>query len=81
MEDININGTKAVMDSVPKAGVGQVLYTSSTTAYGFHPDNDNTLTDVSPLRGNDDFTYSKCKRLVVNDSGLARVRCSLSGRN
>jgi UDP-glucose 4-epimerase len=64
MEDININGTKAVMDSAAKAGVGQVLYTSSTTAYGFHLDNDNPLTEESPLRGNDDFTYSKCKRLV-----------------
>jgi UDP-glucose 4-epimerase len=64
MEDININGTKAVLESVLKAGVGQLLYTSSTTAYGFHPDNDNPLTESSPLRGNDDFTYSKCKRLV-----------------
>lgn len=64
MEDININGTKAVLASVVSAGVGQILYTSSTTAYGFHPDNENPLTEASPLRGNEDFTYSKCKRIV-----------------
>jgi len=64
MEDININGTKSVLNSAVKAGVQQILYTSSTTAYGFHSDNDNPLTESSPLRGNDDFTYSKCKRIV-----------------
>jgi UDP-glucose 4-epimerase len=64
MEDININGTQSVLNSVLRAGVAQLLYTSSTTAYGFHSDNDNPLTEDSPLRGNDDFTYSRCKRLV-----------------
>jgi len=64
MEDININGTKTLLNSASKAGVQQILYTSSTTAYGFHPDNENPLTESSPLRGNDDFTYSKCKRIV-----------------
>jgi UDP-glucose 4-epimerase len=64
MEDVNINGTKAILDSACRAGVRQILYTSSTTAYGFHPDNDDPLTENSPLRGNDDFTYAKCKKLV-----------------
>lgn len=64
MEEININGTRAVQDSVIKAGVRQFLYTSSTTAYGFHSDNEIPLTESSPLRGNEDFTYCKCKRIV-----------------
>lgn len=64
MEDVNINGTKAVLNSILNADVSQLLYTSSTTAYGFHPDNDLPLTEDSPLRGNDDFTYAKCKKLV-----------------
>ncbi|MGC9325597.1 MAG: NAD-dependent epimerase/dehydratase family protein, partial [Desulfomonilia bacterium] len=34
----------------------------STTAYGFHPDNQVPLTEDSPLRGNADFTYAKNKR-------------------
>ena len=41
-----------------------MLYTSSTTAYGFYPDNDYPLVEESPLRGNDDFTYSKNKKEI-----------------
>jgi UDP-glucose 4-epimerase len=62
MEDINVNGTRNILSSCIDAGVGQMLYTSSATAYGFHPDNDVPLTEDSLLRGNNDFTYSKTKK-------------------
>ncbi len=64
MEDININGTRSVLESCIRAAVKRVLYTSSTTAYGFHPDNDRPLAEESPLRGNDDIIYSKSKRII-----------------
>ena len=64
MEDINKGGTRNVLAASAKAGVKQILYTSSTTAYGFHPDNDVPLTEESPLRGNDDFTYAKNKKEI-----------------
>jgi UDP-glucose 4-epimerase len=64
MEDVNVNGTKNILSSCSEAGVKQLLYTSSATAYGFHPDNDHPLTEDSPLRGNDDFTYSKTKKEI-----------------
>ncbi len=64
MEDININGTRSVLQSCRNAGVKHILYTSSTTAYGFHPDNDSPLLETSPLRGNGDFTYSRTKREI-----------------
>jgi UDP-glucose 4-epimerase len=64
MEDINVNGTKNILMACQRAGIYQVLYTSSSTAYGFHPDNDDPLTEESPLRGNADFTYSKTKREI-----------------
>jgi UDP-glucose 4-epimerase len=64
MEDINKNGTRHVLDFVIKNNIKQILYTSSTTAYGFYPDNDVPLTEESPLRGNDDFTYAKNKKEV-----------------
>ena len=64
MEDININGTRNVLFSSLQAGVKQFLYTSSTTAYGFHPDNNCPLTEDSPLRGNDDLVYSKTKKEI-----------------
>ena len=62
MEDININGTINVLNSCAHAGIKQILDCSSTTAYGFHEDNPEFLTEESELRGNDDFTYSKNKK-------------------
>ncbi len=64
MEDINKGGTRNVLKSAARAKVRQILYTSSTTAYGFHADNDQPLTEKSPLRGNDDFTYAKNKKEI-----------------
>ncbi len=64
MEDINKGGTRNILNISAKTGVKQILYTSSTTAYGFYPDNDRPLTETSPLRGNDDFTYAKNKKEI-----------------
>lgn len=64
MEDINKNGTRNILAASVKAGVKQILYTSSTTAYGFYPDNDQPLIEESPLRGNDNFTYAKNKKEI-----------------
>jgi UDP-glucose 4-epimerase len=62
MEDVNKRGTRNVLSAAAKARISHVLHISSTTAYGFHPDNDLPLTEESPLRGNEEFTYSKNKR-------------------
>ena len=64
MQDINVGGTRNVLASCLAAGVNQIVYTSSATAYGFHADNDCPLTESSPLRGNDDFVYSKTKKEI-----------------
>lgn len=65
MEDINKNGTRNILSTAVKWNIKYLLYTSSTTAYGFHPDNDQPLTeDKSPLRGNEDFTYAKNKKEI-----------------
>jgi len=64
MEDINVNGTKNVLNASAIHGVRQLLDCSSSTAYGFHPDNPERLTEISPLRGNDDFTYAKNKKEI-----------------
>lgn len=62
MEDININGTKNIFTASAKAGIKQILDCSSTTAYGFHKDNPEFLSEESELRGNNDFMYSKNKK-------------------
>jgi UDP-glucose 4-epimerase len=41
-----------------------LIVTSSGAAYGYHPDNPKWLDENDPLRGNDEFEYSKNKRLV-----------------
>ena len=62
MEDINVNGTKNVLNAAARHSVRQIIDCSSTTAFGFHPDNPPLLTEESPLRGNENFTYAKNKR-------------------
>lgn len=64
MEDINKGGVRNILEASQKAGVSQILYTSSTAAYGFHPDNDQPLRESSPLRGNDDNTYARNKKEI-----------------
>ena len=40
MEDINVRGSLNILNAAAASGVRQILYTSSATAYGFHPDNE-----------------------------------------
>ena len=42
----------------------RLIVTSSGAAYGYHPDNPDWLDENDPLRGNDEFEYSKHKRIV-----------------
>lgn len=64
MEEINKEGARNIFEACARAGVKQILHTSSTTAYGFYPDNDSPLTEESPLRGNEEFTYAKNKKQI-----------------
>lgn len=57
MRDINVNGSQNVLRSAAQAGVPKIVYTSSATVYGAHPDNAIPLTEESPLRANLDFSY------------------------
>lgn len=61
MRDVNVNGSQNVFKSAGRAGVPRVVYTSSATVYGAHPDNEVPLTEESPLRANLDFSYAAHK--------------------
>jgi UDP-glucose 4-epimerase len=61
MYDIDVNGTEAVLRAASAAGVGQVLVTSSATAYGAFPDNPVPITEDWPVRGAPDFSYARHK--------------------
>ena len=59
--DINVRGTRNVFESAVKAGVKKVIYTSSTTVYGAHPDNPLGFDESQELRPNTDSYYSSQK--------------------
>lgn len=62
--DIDVNGTQNVLESCIAAGVTHLTVTSSGAAYGYHADNPEWLTEDDPVRGNDQFSYSRHKRIV-----------------
>jgi UDP-glucose 4-epimerase len=61
MYDVDVNGTHNVLEAAAAAGTGQVLVTSSSTAYGAFPDNPVPLTEDDPVRGVAGFAYARDK--------------------
>lgn len=59
--EIDVLGTKNVLQSSLDAGVEHVIVTSSGSAYGYHADNPVPLREDDPLRGNPDFPYARNK--------------------
>ncbi|TVR02498.1 MAG: SDR family oxidoreductase [Deltaproteobacteria bacterium] len=62
--DVDVRGTRHVLDACTRHGVGKIIVTSSGAAYGYHPDNPAELDEEDPLRGNEIFAYSHHKRVV-----------------
>jgi UDP-glucose 4-epimerase len=54
-QSFNVLGTKAVLQFAAKHGVSKVVVLSSTNVYGPQPENDNFLTEESPLLGSQRF--------------------------
>jgi UDP-glucose 4-epimerase len=70
--EVDVVGTRNVLDACITAGVRQLLVTSSGAAYGYHADNPPWLTEDDPIRGNEAFAYSHHKRLVEEMLATAR---------
>lgn len=62
--DVDVNGTRNVLDACVKHAVKRIVVSSSGAAYGYHADNAPWLTENMPVRGNEVFAYSHHKRLV-----------------
>lgn len=62
--DIDVNGTRNVLEACVAAKVQHLTVTSSGAAYGYHPDNPAWIDEDEPLRGNPEFAYSDHKRQV-----------------
>ena len=58
MRSINVEGTRTVLEAAAGAGIRKLVYPTSATVYGAHPDNDVPLTESSPARANHDFAYA-----------------------
>jgi UDP-glucose 4-epimerase len=61
---VDVEGTRNVLQACVAAGVRQVVVSSSGAAYGYHPDNPAWLSETDAIRGNHEFAYSWHKRLV-----------------
>jgi UDP-glucose 4-epimerase len=61
---VDVLGTKNVLDACEAVDAKRLIVTSSGAAYGYHPDNPAWLDENDPLRGNDEFEYSKHKRII-----------------
>ena len=61
---VDVLGTKNVLDACVEAEVGQIIITSSGASYGYYADSPKWLSESDPLRGNEDFAYSRHKRMV-----------------
>lgn len=70
--DVDVVGSRNVLDACLKHGVRRLVVTSSGAAYGYHADNSVPLTESDPLRGNEAFAYARHKRLV--EEMLAEIR-------
>jgi UDP-glucose 4-epimerase len=64
LREVEVEGTRNLLEACVAAGVEKVVVTSSGAAYGYHADGERWLTEESPLRGNPEFAYSDHKRLV-----------------
>jgi UDP-glucose 4-epimerase len=62
--DVDVNGTRNLLQACVAHGVRRLIVSSSGAAYGYHADNPEWLTESDPVRGNDEFAYSCHKRLV-----------------
>lgn len=62
--DIDVGGTRSLLDACSRNGVQRFVVTSSGAAYGYYPDNSEWLTEDDPIRGNDVFLYARHKRIV-----------------
>jgi UDP-glucose 4-epimerase len=62
--DVDVNGTRNVLQACIGTGVRRIIVSSSGAAYGYRADNPPWLTEDMPVRGNEVFAYSHHKRLV-----------------
>jgi UDP-glucose 4-epimerase len=72
--DVDVNGTRNLLQACVGHNVARIIVSSSGAAYGYHADNPEWLVETDAIRGNDTFAYACHKRLV--EEMLADYRTS-----
>ncbi len=77
-EPINIGGTQNVLDAMQDSGCGRLVFASSVTAYGAHPEHDGTrFTEDEPLDPHRAMIYewhkAQAERMIA-ESGVSALR-------
>jgi UDP-glucose 4-epimerase len=70
--EVDVVGSRRVLEACVATSVRKLIYTSSGAAYGYHADNPEWLDEDDALRGNPEFAYADHKRQV--EELLARYR-------
>lgn len=70
--EVDVLGTRNVLDACLATGVAKLIVTSSGAAYGYHADNPQWIDETAPIRGNEAMPYAHHKRLV--EEMLAEAR-------
>jgi UDP-glucose 4-epimerase len=71
--DIDVNGTRNVVEACLAARVRHLTVSSSGAAYGYHADNPAWISESDPLRATTAFAYAHHKRLVEEMLAAYRV--------
>lgn len=72
MYEINVDGTRNIIDCLKKFNVKTFSFASSGAAYGYYKESLNWLTEDKPIRGNEEFPYSFHKR--INEEDLTKLK-------
>lgn len=62
--EVDVLGSMNIVEAASKARIPYMIYMSSTTAYGPHPDNPVIFDESYPRRGHSGYLYSKYKAEV-----------------
>ena len=76
---VNVDGATHTLEACRRAGVRRVVYLSSTSVYGAHPDNPEALTEDMPARPVAGFQYSEDK--LKSEKLIARFAADSPGLN
>ncbi|MEZ5170050.1 MAG: NAD-dependent epimerase/dehydratase family protein [Acidimicrobiia bacterium] len=74
--DVNIGGSTNVLRAMEATGCPRIVFSSSATVYGSHPDNPPVFTESDPLRPAPDIYYAAHKAEVeglIADAGVPSV--------